>query len=126
LNAQDRENAEVIRGDEKVMETVSSFISNASNRIDACVDQTRPVLSMDIEQIRESIMNTRNRGVKLGCITEITTSNVYSCKQLLEITDELRHRDGIIGTFYVSDKECLVPEIIHKKGKPASQISKVS
>ena len=42
--------------------------------------------------------------------------------RLLDIVDELRHLDNIVGTFYVSDKECLVPESIHKKGKPASQI----
>ena len=40
----------------------------------------------------------------------------------MEIVSELRHLDGIAGTFYVSDTECLIPEIIHKKGKPASQM----
>jgi two-component system sensor histidine kinase VicK len=119
---QDKEITTIIRGDEKVFKIVSSFISGANNRIDACVDQTRPALSVDIEQIRSLIMKSRDRGVKLRCITEITTKNLYYCKQLLGIVDELRHLDGIIGTFYVSDKECLVPEILHKKEKPASQI----
>lgn len=61
-------------------------------------------------------------GVKLRCITEITTNNIQYCKQLLEIVDELRHLDNIVGTFYVSDNECLVPGIVHEKGKLASQI----
>jgi hypothetical protein len=47
---------------------------------------------------------------------------MHSCKQLLDLVDELRHLDNIVGTFYVSDKECLVPESVHKKGKLASQI----
>ena len=112
----------IIRGDKKVLEVASRFISNASTRIDACVDQTRPVLGTDVSQIRTLILDSHNRGVRLRCITEITANNVHYCKQLLDIVDELRHLDNIVGTFYVSDKECLVPESIHKKGKPASQI----
>jgi len=122
LNAQDREITEVILGDKRVMETVLNFISESRTRIDACVDKTRPALSKDMEQIRESIVNARRRGVRLRYITEITKDNMYYCKQLLEIVDELRHLDGIIGTFYVSDKEYLVPAIVHEKGKPASQM----
>lgn len=122
MNEEDKEIAEVIQDDEKVFETVSSFISKASTRIDACVDKTRPALSIDIEQIRTLIANAHKRGVGLRCITEITENNVEYCKQLLEIVDELRHLDGVIGTFYVSDKECLIPSYVHEKGNPASQI----
>jgi two-component system sensor histidine kinase VicK len=68
------------------------------------------------------ILNVRTRGVKIRHIAEITKDSVYYCKQLLEVVDELRHLDGIIGAFYVSNEECLVPAIIHEKGKPASQI----
>lgn len=119
---QDREIAEVIQGNEKVMETVLSFISEANTGIDACVDQSRPAVSMDHEQIRALISSAHSRGVKLRCITEITPSNVDSCKQLLEIVDELRHLDGITGSFYVSDRECLVPVLVHEREKPASKI----
>ena len=122
MNTQEKEITKIIRGDKKVLDAVSRFISNASTSIDACVDQTRPALSIDIRQIRTLFLNSRNRGVRLRCITEITVNNIHYCKQLLEIVDELRHLDNIVGTFYVSDKECLVPESIHKKGKPASQI----
>ena len=104
------------------MEIALSFISRADTRIDACVDHTRPALSTDNEQMKALVIKTRNRGVKLRCITEITASNVNSCKRLMRIVNELRHLDGIAGTFYVSDTECLIPEIIHKKGKLASQI----
>jgi hypothetical protein len=121
LNSQDREIAEIIKGDEKVMEKALSFISQADTRIDACVDNTRPALSISEKQIRTLIIESRNRGVNIRCITEITTSNLDSCKQPMGIVNELRHLDGIAGTFYVSDSECLIPGIIHKKGKPSSQ-----
>ena len=114
--------AELIQGKDKVMETVSSFVSSADTRIDACVDQSRPAVSMETDQIRKLIISAHSRGVKLRCITEITASNLDSCKQLLEIVDELRHLDGISGSFYVSDKECLVHVFVHEKGKPASQL----
>lgn len=122
LNGREKEVTKIIQGDKNVFEAVSSFISAADTRIDACVDQSRPALSIDIEQIRALILSSHKRGVGLRCITEITTNNIHYCKQLLNIVDELRYLDNIVGTFYVSDKECLVPESIHKKSKPASQI----
>jgi two-component system, OmpR family, sensor histidine kinase VicK len=122
LNTQEREVTKIIQGDKNVFEAVSRFISTASTRIDACVDQSRPALATDIEQIRSLVLNSHKRGVRLRCITEITANNIHYCKQLLDIVDELRHLDNIVGTFYVSDIECLVPESIHKKGKLASQI----
>jgi two-component system, OmpR family, sensor histidine kinase VicK len=121
LNIQENEITKIIQGDKNVFEAVSRFISTAGTRIDACVDQTRPALGTDIEQIRALVLNSHKRGVRLRCITEITTNNIHYCKQL-EIVDELRHLDNIVGTFYVSDIECLVPESIHKKSKLASQI----
>jgi hypothetical protein len=122
LYAREKEITKIIRGDKNVFEAVSRFISTADTRIDACVDQTRPALGIDIEPIRALVLNSHKRGVRLRCITEITTNNIHYCKQLLNIVDELRHLDNIVGTFYVSDKECLVPESVHKKNKPASQI----
>jgi two-component system, OmpR family, sensor histidine kinase VicK len=122
LKEQEKEITKIIQGDKNVLEAISRFISTASTRIDACVDQSRPALGLDTGQIRALVLNSHDRGVRLRCITEITPKNVHYCKQLLSIVDELRHLDNIVGTFYVSDKECLVPEIVHKKGKLASQI----
>ena len=79
-------------------------------------------LGTDIEQIKSVVLNSLKRGVRLRCITEVTTDNIYYCKQLLDIVDELRHLDNIVGTFYVSNNECLVPESVHKEGKLASQL----
>jgi hypothetical protein len=122
LNAQEKEITKIINGDKNVIESISRFISAANAGIDVCVDQTRPALAIDVEQIRSLVLSSPKRGVRLRCITEITTSNIHYCKQLLDIVDELRHLDNIVGTFYVSDRECLVPESVHKKGKVASQI----
>jgi two-component system, OmpR family, sensor histidine kinase VicK len=97
LNTQEKEVTKIIQGDKNVLEAVSRFISTADTSIDACVDQTWPALSIDIEQIRALVLNSHKRGVRLRCITEITTNNIYYCKQLLNIVDELRHLDNIVG-----------------------------
>jgi two-component system, OmpR family, sensor histidine kinase VicK len=40
----------------------------------------------------------------------------------MQITHELRHLDGIKGSFYISESGYLAPTTLHEKGKPASQI----
>jgi two-component system, OmpR family, sensor histidine kinase VicK len=104
LNANGKEITKIIQGDKNVLDAVLRFISTADTRIDACVDQTRPALAIDIEQIRSLVLNSQNRGVRLRCITEITPNNIHYCKQLLGIVDELRHLDNIVGTFYVRER----------------------
>jgi hypothetical protein len=36
--------------------------------------------------------------------------------------NEIRHLDGIKGTFYISDTEYIPPATFHQKGKLASQM----
>ncbi|CAN5497774.1 hypothetical protein BH18THE2_BH18THE2_25390 [soil metagenome] len=43
---------EIIRGNDRVVHTVLEFISNANNKIDACIDSSRPNLALDIETIK--------------------------------------------------------------------------
>jgi signal transduction histidine kinase len=66
--------------------------------------------------------DAKRRGVKLMYVTEITKENLPYCKQLMEMTYELRHLDGIKGNFYISESGYLAPATLHEKGKPASQI----
>ena len=54
-------------------------------------------------------------GVKLICVTEITKDNLSYCKQLMEMTHELRHLEGIKGNFYISETEYLAPAALHEK-----------
>ena len=72
------------------------------------MEHTRPSLVLGIESIKKSFLDAKNRDVKLRYITEITTENISSCKELMKIT-EVRHLDGIKGNFMVSEKEYLAP-----------------
>jgi hypothetical protein len=43
---------EIIRGNDRVVILFLKFISNANNKIDACIDSSRPSLALDIETIK--------------------------------------------------------------------------
>jgi len=112
----------VFYGVESVVNVVLQFLTQANNKIDACVDQTRPSLIIDIDILKQAFVVVKKRGIKLRYITEITKDNLSYCKQLLTMVDELRHLDGIKGNLYLSESEHLAPATFHEKGKPASQI----
>jgi two-component system, OmpR family, sensor histidine kinase VicK len=117
-----REVTRVFYGVETVISTVIKFLNQTNNIVYACVDQTRPILTLDILVLKNTFLDAKNRGVKLLYITEITKDNLPYCKQLMEMTHELRHLDGIKGNFYISESGYLAPATYHEKGKPASQI----
>jgi two-component system, OmpR family, sensor histidine kinase VicK len=116
------ERTEVFRGKENVIDVVLHFTSRAKDKIDACIDNTRPLLAIEIKQLRKSFSDAKIRGVRLRYVTEITKDNINYCKELMSIIDELRHIDGIKGNFYISETEYIAPATLHEKGKPASQI----
>src|SRR5215831_8197656 len=104
---------------DNVVNTLLELISGARHRIDACVDHTRPPLIAEIKQLKDALINTKSKGIKLRYLTEITKDNLYYCKELLSLVDELRHLGGIRGNFYVSEDEYAAPAIYHEKGKSA-------
>jgi two-component system, OmpR family, sensor histidine kinase VicK len=117
-----REKTEVLHGEQNVIDTVLHFTFKAKSRIDACVDYTRPSLTIEIEELRKAFLDAKIRGVRLRYVTEITEDNVEHCKELLKLVDELRHIEGIKGNFYISETEYIAPATFHEKGKPASYI----
>jgi two-component system, OmpR family, sensor histidine kinase VicK len=121
-NGEGQELTRVYYGSETVIDTVLHFLKKSNNIIYACVDQTRPSLTIDIVMLKEAFLDAKNRGVKMLYVTEITKDNLFYCKQLLTMVDELRHLDGIKGNFYISETGYLAPATYHEKGEPASQI----
>ena len=117
-----REVTRVFYGVETVISTVIQFLNQTNKTVYACVDQTRPILTLDILVLKKAFEDAKRRGVKLMYVTEITKDNLSYCKQLMEMTHELRHLDGIKGNFYISESGYLAPATLHEKGKPASQI----
>jgi len=118
----EKELTKVLYGVDTVINTVIQFLNQTSKIVYACVDQTRPILALDISVLKKAFEDAKKRGVKLMYVTEITKENLPYCKQLMEMTHEFRHLDGIKGNFYISETGYLAPATVHEKGKPASQI----
>ena len=117
------EKIKVLYGSDRVIGMALQFASNAENKIDACVDYTRPSLIVEIRELKRAFYAAKKRGVRLRYITEFTAENVSFCKELsTSIVNELYHLDGIKGNFYVSETEYIVPAALHEKDKPSSQI----
>jgi signal transduction histidine kinase len=115
------EGTQILYGQENVVIAVLQFTSKANIKIDACVDYTRPLLAIEIEELKKAFLDAKSRGVRLRYVTEITKGNILYCKELMKIVNELRHIEGIKGNFYISETEYLAPSATHEKGKPASQ-----
>ena len=105
-----------------MLDTLLELMSHARHKIDVYADCTWPALVAEIIQLRQTFLETRRRGIKLRYLTEITNDNLYHCKELLSIVDELRHFDGIRGNFYLSENEYAAPDPFHEKGKSADMI----
>ena len=105
-----------------VINIVIQFLNQTNKTVYACVDKTRPILTLDILVLKKAFEDARRMGVKLMYVTEITKDNLSYCKQLIKMTHELRHLNGIKGNFYINETEYLAPATRHEKGKPASQI----
>jgi two-component system, OmpR family, sensor histidine kinase VicK len=100
MSDQPSERTEIIRGSQNVIDAVSKFFSNAKTEIDACLDYSRPLVWTTT--IRKSSADIKaKKGIRLRFLTEITAENISSCKQLTVLVDELRHLDGIKGSFYI-------------------------
>jgi two-component system sensor histidine kinase VicK len=112
----------VLYGVETVVNTIIEFLNRTNDVVYACVDQTRPVLTLDTLDLKNAFLYAKKRGVKLHYVTEITKDNLSYCKQLMDMVDELRHLDGIKGNFYVSESGYLAPATAHEVGKSASQV----
>ena len=117
-----KEITKVLYGVETVVNTIIEFLNRTNDVVYTCVDQTRPILTIETLGLKNAFLYAKKRGVKLHYVTEITKDNLSYCKQLMDMVDELRHLDGIKGNFYVSESGYLAPATAHEVGKSASQI----
>lgn len=92
----------VISGD-KIAGAIAKFQSNIKKSWCACVDSSIPAFSMS-SAIRKGYVAAKERGVTIRYVTEITAENLSHCKELMQFV-ELRHLDGVRGSFAVSEGE---------------------
>jgi hypothetical protein len=109
-------------GVDNVINAELEFFYRTNDRIDSCMNFTRPQLAIELEPIRKAFIDAKTRGVRLRYLTEITKDNISFCKEMVSIVDELRHLDGIKGNFMISQSEYLAPIILFETGKISSEI----
>jgi hypothetical protein len=92
----------VLSGD-KITGAIAKFQSKIKKSWRACVDSSIPAFSMS-GAIRKGYSDAKMRGVRIRYVTEITKENLQHCKELMQFA-ELRHLDGVRGSFAVSESE---------------------
>src|SRR3989442_15844463 len=102
----DTRRTEVLHGTQNVIDAEVLFFSKAQTRVDTYMNYTRPPLTIGLDPIRKAFVQSKDRGIFLRYITEITKENLSYCKDLIKIVDEMRHLDAIKGNFMVSESEC--------------------
>jgi signal transduction histidine kinase len=97
------EKTEVFYGEDQVVGAIIRWQSASMKSWSLCLDSTLPSFSMS-ERIRPGYPDARERGVKIRYITQITKENLEYCKDIMNFA-ELRHLEGLVGNFVVSEKE---------------------
>jgi two-component system, OmpR family, sensor histidine kinase VicK len=80
---------------------------------------------VDVESIKEErIKAKKDRGVKFRYVTDVTTKNIFYCKEMIKYFGaEIRHLDNVKGNFEVSDdgKEYVATANL-QEAKPLKQL----
>jgi two-component system, OmpR family, sensor histidine kinase VicK len=99
------EKTEIFYGEEQVVGAIIRWQYASEKSWNLCLDSTLPSFSMS-ERIRKGYPDARARGVRIRYITQITRENLEYCKDIMNFA-ELRHLEGLVGNFVVSEKEYL-------------------
>jgi two-component system, OmpR family, sensor histidine kinase VicK len=96
------ERTEIWYGVENIISRSLEVLSKIRATYDLCLDSHGVSPILETEPIKKAYFELRNRGVKIRIITEITTHNIYYCKEMMKIGD-VRHLEGIKGNFVIAD-----------------------
>jgi two-component system sensor histidine kinase VicK len=108
------EKTEVLTNPEDIDRMIHQTFSNISQNYSTCIDASGPSVVMSIESMKKRLIVAHARGVKIRFVTEITTDNLSYCKQMINL-GEVRHLDGILGNFGVSETEYLASATLDKE-----------
>jgi signal transduction histidine kinase len=91
----------------EVVNAILDIFSNAKQRIDVCGNSNFPLKISLFESVKKVVIAAQNRGIRLRFVVEITKENLQYCKDLMKITDEMRHMDRIEANFGLNEIEYL-------------------
>lgn len=85
------EKTEVIYGEENTVKKALHDFSVVKEKVDNCINSTGPSVIISTEPVRKAIIDLRNRGIKVRFITKITKEYIHYSKELIKISNEVRH-----------------------------------
>jgi len=99
------EKTEMIYGEEQILNTIVAWQYGSKKTWNLCLNAAIPAFSMS-ERIRKGYSDAKARGIEIRYITEITKDNLEYCKKIMHFA-KMRHLEGLVGNFVVSEKEYL-------------------
>jgi nitrogen-specific signal transduction histidine kinase len=112
---------ELLYGAENAVRRGVYFMSNVKKGMDIYFDHRAPSIVVEVQEYRNGYLDIRRSGGKIRAFTEITKDNVYYCKELMKLVDELRHLDGVKGGIAVSESEYMATTVL-EEAKPLTQV----
>jgi two-component system, OmpR family, sensor histidine kinase VicK len=112
----DEEKTEVIYPNEDIIGIALQDLSKTRKSLDIVGDYDGPRFLVTNELIATKYLELKNRGVKIRQITEITKENIPYCRKAMEFS-ELRHLDGVKGTYGINDTRTFGSIIIDQETK---------
>ena len=94
---------QVLYGDQRVKDTLSRFLSQ-QNGIDLCSDSRTIAQVLDIYK-KESSDPGNKKEIRMRFLTDINAENIPFCKELINLSGEVRHLTGIKTNFAVRSRE---------------------
>jgi two-component system, OmpR family, sensor histidine kinase VicK len=103
----------VLQDTGNITKSLLEFYAKINNRYD-CYGLAFELTPLEPDIVNGSLLNLKNKDVRLRQITDITKHNISSCKQVMKVA-QLRHMDGVKGKIELSDTELIVTTTIKKE-----------
>jgi signal transduction histidine kinase len=104
----DAQRIKIVHGLQNIIKAQSHLFDNTKVKVDNCINYynlSSSISLVELESIKESIIEAKKRGLIIRYITEIREDNIKYYKELYPIVDELKHIDKLKGNFILSESE---------------------
>ncbi len=107
LSTNTEEKTEVIYDSENINKRILQATLQIKERLDLIVDIASQFIITSNHALMDSYIKAKDRGIKIRIIAEITSDSLPYSKKMTSFAEEIRHIDGIIGAFGVSERDYL-------------------
>ena len=104
----DAQRIKIVHGLQNIIKSQSQLFDNTKVKVDTCINYynlSSSISLVELESIKESIIEAKKRGITIRYITEIREDNIEYYKELYPIVDELKHLDRLKSNFILSESE---------------------